>query len=684
MIRIAAAGCVSALLLCAGGGVAQAQAVDSNGRTVYDAAFFAAFQPASALQVIERVPGFTLEQVDEEVRGFGQAAGNVVINGQRPSSKSDTIEVILSRIPANRVARVEVASGAAFGSEYAGKAQVANLVLTGAGGVAGTLEGTLRRSYTGELFPEASASALLKRGNSTFNAAVGIDNEQTTEEGFDTLVALPGGELLEYRRKVNAIDDPNGFVSASWNYKNGAFSQANLNGRFAIDRFALTQYNDVTPADGPVRDDRLTQRYHRRDIEIGGDVTQPLLGGGIKLIGLITRRHRLDRDVSLNRVQSAVIGGFEQTLENQRDESVVRAVWNRADLVGWAVEFGAEGALNRLDSRVDLFALDDANGRTRIDLPVDDAVVEEKRGEAFVNAGRAVTKKLRLDLALNYEASRLTVTGDAQAARTLSFLKPKVTLDWRPAQGWRVQGSLGRTVAQLQFEDFIGVAELANDRVNGGNANLVPQRAWEALATIERTVLKTGLVKLELGYNRIQLVQDRVPTPEGFDAPGNLGDGSSRIARATFDVPLASFGVKGGRISGRLSYLGTSVRDPYTLANRPFSGTNAFVWEANWRQDLGRFAWGFGAEGNSASTFYRRDETDRLFNGAPYATAFAEYRPTRQTTLSIGLENAIDASGKRERTFYDPDRRTPSPFARELRVRDAHIIAYIGVKHNFG
>ena len=58
------------------------------------------------------------------MRGFAGAAGNVVINGQRPSSKSDTLETMLARIPASRVLRVEVGPGDLFGSEYAGKAQV--------------------------------------------------------------------------------------------------------------------------------------------------------------------------------------------------------------------------------------------------------------------------------------------------------------------------------------------------------------------------------------------------------------------------------------------------------------------------------------------------------------------------------------------------------------------------------
>lgn len=680
-IRVALAAVVAVAGMAA---PASAQTADTTGRTVYEAAFFQQFQPANALEVVRRVPGFTLEEVEEDVRGFGGAAGNVVINGQRPSSKSDTIEVVLARIPGTRVARVEVGPGTAFGAEYSGKAQVVNLILTGDGGLAGTATGALRRQYDGRLLPEGSVSTLLRRGSSTFNAAIAVINNETTEEGYDTLRALPSRNVLEYRRKINRVRSPNASVSGSWDYNASTFETGRFNARYAIDRFRLNQTNDVLPVGGTARDDRLNQRFHFDEWEVGGDVQRPFLGGGAKLIGLATRRDRIDREQFLLRVRGDVIGGNLQQVRSRRDEAVLRALWTRPDLNGWSVETGVEGALNRLRSKVDLFGLAGNGLPIRIDLPVDDAIVTEHRVEAFANATRSLTAKLRMDLALNYEVSRLTVDGDADAERSLRFFKPKLNLDWRPGDGWRAQASIARTVAQLRFEDFISAAELANERVNGGNAELVPQRSWEALATIEKQVLGDGLVKIELGYTRTSLVQDRVPTPEGFDAPGNLGDGTSKIARATFDVPLSRLAIKGGRISGRLSYIGTSVRDPYTGRQRPFSGTSPFVYEVNWRQDLGSFAWGIGFYGDNPFTFYRRNELDRLYPSNPYVTAFAEYRPARSTTVTLSVDNLTDITTRRSRLFFEPDRRTPSPFRVEDRVRNQHILPYLTIKHNFG
>src|SRR4029079_4993928 len=134
--------CTIALTALAVPGAARAQtpspndpqstaAVTQNGNTsritTYDAVYFQQFAPRTALDIARRVPGFQLDlgatQNDlgaVDVRGFSGTAGNVVFNGARPSSKAETLENTLARIPAQRVIRVEVGPGDLYGSDYAG------------------------------------------------------------------------------------------------------------------------------------------------------------------------------------------------------------------------------------------------------------------------------------------------------------------------------------------------------------------------------------------------------------------------------------------------------------------------------------------------------------------------------------------------------------------------------------
>ncbi|HZF42957.1 MAG TPA: TonB-dependent receptor plug domain-containing protein [Sphingomonadaceae bacterium] len=656
----------------------------SGERTFYEAAYFQRFAPSTALDIVRRVPGFSMESGNSDVRGFGGAAGNVVINGARPTSKSESIDTILSRIPASRVTRVEIGSGDLFGSEFAGRAQVVNVVLNSAGGLSGTASAALQRAFTGQVSPSGSLSVLTKRGESTFNLAGAFDRFRFPERGTDVVTRIATGERLELREKFNDGREQGGSLSGSWAHEAGENRTAHLNFRVADNHFKLNQDNDVFPLSGPVRDDRLSQDSKARDYEVGGDVTRPLWGGGVKLIGLATRRHRDSSDVSLNRVGGGVIGGFAQSSDNQRNETVARLLWSRGNLRGWSVEVGAEGALNSLDSDVQLFGIGEGGARTRIDLPVDQAKVEEYRGEAFVNAGRKLAPNLRVDAGLTFEASRLTVTGDTEAERSLRFLKPSLTLDWRPGRSWHAQLSVKRTVAQLDFNDFISAAELTNDRIDAGNAELLPQRAWVTLLTIDRPILKDGTAKLELGYDHISLLQDRVPTPEGFDAPGNLGMGRKAFANLTIDAPLGGFGIKGGRLNFNVLGQRTAVRDPYTGEDRRFSGALHWDFNLNYRQDLGRYAYGLGYYAQPRRPFFRRNEIDEPNSGERRVNVFAEYRPTASSTLTLSVDNVLNNPFRRFRTFFDPDRSNPVPVIFEARERFQPRSMLLRYKHNFG
>jgi hypothetical protein len=63
---------------------AQDQAQDA--RADYPASYFVDFQPQNALDMLSRVPGFVLAEGNGS-RGFGDAAGNVLVDGDRPATK---------------------------------------------------------------------------------------------------------------------------------------------------------------------------------------------------------------------------------------------------------------------------------------------------------------------------------------------------------------------------------------------------------------------------------------------------------------------------------------------------------------------------------------------------------------------------------------------------------------------
>ncbi len=670
----------------------QATPARDSRTTAYDAAFFAEYAPRTAYDIVQRIPGFTLDLGTNnnggtsDVRGFAGVAGNVVINGQRPSTKSETLDAYLSRIPASRVKRVEVGPGDIFGADYASKTQVANLILEEGGGVAGNATIGAERHYTGRITPTASASISVTHGASTFNIAGDTARSDFTEEGADVVTDVPTGALIEYRRKVNRTYEYSPFISASWALDKGATDAAHINLRYHFDHFILHQTNHVSPADAPVHDDRLIEDYPTKSFELGGDVTKPLSGGAIKFVGLATRerRHTLDEYDSGNLGFTEVLGGNRQLSTSQRNETLGRLTWTRPKVFGFQFEAGGEVAWNTLQDNLDLFEFDADGEQTRIDLPIDNARVTELRGEFWVNGSRPLSKTLRVDVGLNYELSDLKVSGDATADRKLQFAKPSVTLDWQPRGGWHTQLILRRTVAQLDFYDFISAADLSSNQINGGNANLQPQRSWEGRLSVEHPLFGTGQARLELGYDLISLLEDRILTADGFDAPGNIGTGRQGYADLTLDAPLDRFW-KGLRVKLHGNIQRTRVEDPISGDLRDFSGNfPRWEWDLNVRRDSGRFAYGFDAGDNARTTLFRTDVFDSRYNGGVFADAFVEYRPTSQQTLTLNFNDISNTGGARDLLQFIPNRTAGEPSFLDHRFRNSHVRVALTFKQSFG
>lgn len=668
---------------------AKAAPTTQNSRTTrFEAAFFAPYAPRTALDIVQHIPGFTLDLGNADARGFAGAAGNVVINGERPSTKSEALDTFLALIPASLVVRVEVGSGDLYGADYSTRSEVANLILTeGGSGLTGTAILVGERHYTGLVTPTASGSLSLSRGPSTFNVAGDLARLDQTEEGFDRVTDISTGGQLEFRRKVNDIRNYSPFISASWSLDSGAAKSANLNLRYHFDRSVLHQANHVIPTGAPEHDDTLINDYPTKTVEIGGDVTRPFAGGALKLVGVANRQARrtLDESDVGNFGHTKVVGRFQQLSKSQRNETLARLTWSKPKVLGLRFEAGGEIASNTLQDNLDLFAFDENGAKTRIDLPIDNARVSELRAEFWANGSRQLSKTLRLDVGLNYEISHLKVSGDATADRKLQFLKPGITLAWQPEGGWRGELTLRRTVAQLDFFDFISAADLTSNQINGGNADLQPQRAWEGRFSLERPLFSQGKVHLELAYNLISLLRDRVLTREGFDAPGNIGMGRQMYADLTVDAPLGGLwkGLR-AKLHGNLQQ--TRVRDPVSGEVRDFSGAfPRWAWDANIRRDIGKLAYGFTMQGIGRTTLFRTDVLDsRFYPAFPYSSAFVEYRPDASRTLTLNLNEVSNTRAFRDLLIFVPNRTAAQPSELEHRSRNSHISIQFTFKQSFG
>src|SRR5689334_14775059 len=170
-----------------------AAAANTGDRVAYDAAFFAQFNPQNALDMVNQTPGFSLNGGADR-RGFSGAVGNLLIDGERPVAKSQSVQTILQNIPAAQVLRIEVLRGAAVAGDASGQSGLGNVVRTpnaGSGVWGGGFEQTNHTS------PQGNASWSGRTGAIEYGLGASIYSNDRSLPGR-RYYGLPDGTITDF------------------------------------------------------------------------------------------------------------------------------------------------------------------------------------------------------------------------------------------------------------------------------------------------------------------------------------------------------------------------------------------------------------------------------------------------------------------------------------------------------
>jgi hypothetical protein len=173
--------------------------------------FFNTFNPVTAEDMVRRVPGFTLDN-GEDRRGFGGAAGNVLINGERPSSKTPLADQ-LARISARDVLRIDIYSGSSDRGDASGQTLIADVRLR-------PRDASATNTYVvqaSQLDPSGSINPLIvlssgfKAGDVNFNVALQAQPSRRGRIEYEKHVNSPAGALIS--------QGPEFLQGSYWEYK---------------------------------------------------------------------------------------------------------------------------------------------------------------------------------------------------------------------------------------------------------------------------------------------------------------------------------------------------------------------------------------------------------------------------------------------------------------------------------
>lgn len=651
----------AALVATLGSSPAIAQeAAAASGVISYPPAFFVEMSPSTALDMVQRLPGFSFDK-GATVRGLAGASGNVLIDGEPPVSKNDTLEEILKRIPVGSVARIDVIRGGAPGIDMQGRTVMANVVRRQVAGARGAASFSTQPLYDGRVL-----NSLRAEGQWRWDGKL-LELSMVDGKGPDD--GLGDGPRVRYGPTGQPIIvsrvDADGQGLREW--VTGAFETPLVSGRLRLNgaymkTTSTSEIYDHLAVPGVAREyEYITP--DRLQAELGGRYTRRFGANAFEALAF-QQWNNLDTRA---RFESAAVNRLFHS-DKKVTESVGRLNLRRRQSDSLALEVGVEGAFNALDSETELTV----NGAKTV-VPAANVRVEETRGELYGVATWRPTPKLTIEGALRQEASKITSDGDVLLEKSLSFLKPRLALTWAPdaADQWRLR--LEREVSQLNFDDFVAPSSVASTgSLIAGNPDLSPQQAWVIEAAYERRFWTSGAAVLTLRHAELTDVIDRAPIRAGLtvaDAPANIGDGTKDEAIASLSAPLDRFGLKSATLRGQLTWRESKVTDPTTGQGREISGLRPVEWEAHFTQDLPgiRSNWGVDVAGGFRERFFRLSEIEtRKYE--TFVTVFAENKPRPDLTLRVEIQNITGRDVQRIREVY-------------AGPRDLGVLAYTDVRN---
>jgi hypothetical protein len=648
----------SALAPAAGAQPAEppAQPAVPSGRVVHETDFFARFSPRTALDMIRQVPGFTLIEGSGR-RGFAGAVGNVLVDGDRPIAKSQTLSDILQRIPAAQVVRIELLRGAEIAGDPSGQAVIANVVRTRAAGGGAWSVG----------YEIAQQHVPAPNGWLSWSGRIGATDYSLGANSYSLLRELPGSRDIVgsdgARIGSRADISPRTFHEIAINGEAGRTMLGGTNrltGQLAHSHYHDDSVIRTFSAEGNrTEEESIPFAESRRTIEAGLDHERLFGGWDLTLSGLLTReRYRSDVSSTLAGPEGDVRSVFTQDVDRESGESILRTTLARELSARHRIEASVEGAINTLGQGL-VRTLDIGFGPFPLPVPNSNLTVVEHRGEAEIVHGWRPGERWTIESSMAAEASRLSFTGAVDQSVSLSYLKPSIQVTRSLGGQSQLRARLHRDVSQLDFADFVSRASFSDDIIQGGNPDLVPETSWRAELTADLRFGTENALSLTLFRRWVSDTVDLVRLEvdgRSFDAPGNIGPARINGAQLSVRAALQPL-IRGGVLTLDGTWMDADVVDPLTGEERTVSDFADTELKIEFRQDLPHhpFAWGARYTGKPELTFFRFDEIDRR-RESPTLDLFAETTAVSGLKISATLVSLLGTPERRERTFFATDR----------------------------
>ena len=659
------------------GSDAPADGDSADSTVVYPASYFAQYNPITANDMLERIPGLSIGRGGPGGRGGGRGlgtGGNLLINGQRIAGKGNSAQDQLDRISASEVERIEIIRDTTGALNVRGSSEVVNIILTSTLSRSSTTVELVNRLNHDDTF-ETGGSVAWSQQVGNFQSLINLEarpNYENRDNREDRLI--PSGEIVGNLFETNIRDQDEHSFTANMSYNTGPhriqFNALASEGDYPRSiRRDFVDFTDQGPVDS-IQSEQVDNK--ERNWEVGGDYEYSF-DNGSRLSLLFVANDEIRDFVRERFVADPADEPLTKNLfidsKRELQEFIVQGNYNFSLTDSQSLRVGLERADTQLDSSLFIGSLysseppsPDFGGLSPVPSSFNPGTtVQEIRYEGFAFHNWSLSDKSSLESSIVYETSEISQSGTVRKVRDFQYWRPSFDYRYNFSDNFRFRGTFQRRVSQLSFSAFASTTNEEDRDIDAlaGNPELEPETSWNYEGELEYRlpndagVLSSSIFHADID-NYIGRINATVDPEQPVSATGNVGPSKRWGWFNRASVRLNGFNLPNAIVSATLGLFDSEIDNPFTQTKER-TGSRGFG-NFSFRHDIPNLGLSYGLEYSHSiwGGYYdidivtiTRNDRERSLDLFVQQVLFDDW------TFRLESDNTLDASRCRFRQRFD-------------------------------
>ena len=522
----------------------------------FEPVYFVEFDPLTALDMVDRIPGVSAEASDGG-RGLSGVRSNLLINGERPPPKGKSAREQLDEMPVEGVVMIElIDAGARLDVDMQGYTQVINVITVENRPAYYELVTEVRRSGTGdndeqnERFSHLDGTGSFSLGNHEFSITGNFQDQDSRS---------PPGSL-----RPDPIDPE--LRTSSPRNSDGREESLQFDAMFALPGDSTLSFNSQFSEDRSGSESLLFPGDEAADfVDQSSDGENDL------------------RDFSAEYIRSFASNGelmvaFVDTTENRDSESFFqdvdssRSFFTDSETGETATRLRMTNApTDRLTFRTTVSnAFNYIDGDSRIFLDGlefgSDTRVQEDRRSLESSVDWNLSDKWTFRGTVGIEAYEIETPDISSGNQTDP--KSELRISFRPQRRTTFTLTTGRSVGQLNLSQFLASSDLESEIVTAGATGLKPERQKNLSASYDRRFGDLGVMRFSVARTETENPIRLTALSDSIVVRQNTSPKTVDSVQVSVDFPFERFGHEDLILSISSLFTDSETIDPITGETR--------------------------------------------------------------------------------------------------------------------